>query len=154
MLYDIVDDTSGLNMSLDLLSYNMSSEMLLDSCNLTSLLSHVYQIIGNDPFRKLMEGLNAYVTPLTIAVGLVGNAVSFLVFTRTHLKRQSSSIYLASLALIDIVFLFSLIIVWLSWIKVRVRSSFQTHPSCLGLLIAFICKSIIYCVLNYIFMRF
>ena len=94
---------------------NLSSS--LESCNI-SFLDHFQHLIGNDPFRKIMEGLNTYLTPFTIVVGLWGNVLSFIVFTRTHLKQQSSSVYLASLALADVVFLLSLIIVWLSWIKV------------------------------------
>lgn len=39
-----------------------------------------------------------YVTPMLVLLGIVGNSLSFLVFSTTHLRRQSSSVYLASLA--------------------------------------------------------
>jgi hypothetical protein len=38
-----------------------------------------------------------YVTPILVLLGVVGNTMSFLVFSMTHLRRQSSSVYLASL---------------------------------------------------------
>ena len=38
-------------------------------------------------------------------VGCVGNVLSFLVFTTTYLRRLSSSVYLAALAVVDTVFL-------------------------------------------------
>ena len=44
--------------------------------------------------------------------------MAFLVFTATHVKRQSSSVYLASLALADLSFLLALTVVWLGWINV------------------------------------
>lgn len=67
-----------------------------------------------------MNELNIYFTPVIIVIGVTGNLMSFLVFTTTHLRRQSSSVYLASLAMADIGFLCSLFIVWLSWIKVNI----------------------------------
>ena len=72
----------------------------------------------SEGFKKIMDDLNIFITPIIIFIGITGNFLSFLVFTLTHLRRQSSSTYLASLAIVDIVFLLSLGIVWLSWIRV------------------------------------
>lgn len=85
-------------------------------CNLTALMNN--NLMGNDIFKIVMEKLNVYFTPIIILIGTTGNLLSFLVFTATHVKRQSSSVYLASLALVDILFLMCLLIVWLSWIRV------------------------------------
>ena len=71
-------------------------------------------------FKKVMDELNIYITPFIIIIGVTGNFLSFLVFTLTHLRRQSSSVYLASLAIVDIVFLCNLCIVWLSFIKISI----------------------------------
>lgn len=78
----------------------------------------VEEEIVNNTFRKLMDVVNIYLTPVIIIIGMTGNLTSFLVFTLTHLRRQSSSVYLASLALADLGFLFCLSIIWLSWIKI------------------------------------
>ncbi len=43
-------------------------------------------LLGNDVFRKVMDGLNKYVTPIIILLGTAGNLLAFLVFTTTHLK--------------------------------------------------------------------
>ena len=82
------------------------------------------EVTGKDPYKRLMNDLNIYFTPVIILVGTAGNLLSFLVFTATHLKRQSSSVYLASLAIVDIMFLLSLSIIWLSWIKVNLFHRF------------------------------
>lgn len=42
--------------------------------------------------------LNTLYMPLVIVIGLVGNFLSFLVLSTTHLKMRSSSYYLAALA--------------------------------------------------------
>ena len=55
---------------------------------------------------------------MIIILGVTGNVLSFFVFAFTHLQRQSSSIYLATLAIVDTVFLLSLLIVWLGWLKI------------------------------------
>ncbi len=74
--------------------------------------------LGFGWFRRLMDGLNIYFTPVIILVGMVGNLLSVIVFVNTYLSRQSSSIYLASLAVADLLYLLSLTVVWLSWIHV------------------------------------
>ena len=63
--------------------------------------------------RYAIRNFEVYFVPVIIAVGLVGNVLSFLVFTYTYLRRLPSSIYMAALAIADTVFLF---ILFLSWI--------------------------------------
>ena len=67
-----------------------------------------------DYFKLCMDYLTLYLTPVIILVGLIGNLVSFLVFSLTYLHRLSSSVYLASLAVVDSGFLIVLFFVWLS----------------------------------------
>ena len=69
--------------------------------------------------KNIMSALNIYLTPLIIGVGVLGNLASFLVFVATLLRRQSSSIYLACLAIADIGFLLALLVGWLSWLKLH-----------------------------------
>lgn len=76
-----------------------------------------------DDFKTLLNFLNLYITPFIIAIGLIGNIISFLVFSMTHLKRLSSSIYLAALSVADTGFLLSLTVVWLSRIDVPIFHS-------------------------------
>ena len=84
-------------------------------------------LLGSDAFRKIMDYLNVYLTPIIILLGAAGNLVAFLVFTTTHLNRQSSSVYLASLAVVDMLFLLCLSVIWLSWVRVNI---FHRHIWC------------------------
>ena len=76
-----------------------------------------------DDFKLILNFLNLYVTPFIIAIGLTGNIISFLVFSMTHLKRLSSSIYLAALSVADSGFLLSLTVVWLARVDVPIFHS-------------------------------
>jgi len=69
-------------------------------------------------FRRIMDVFNLYLTPVIIVLGVIGNVLSFLVFSVSHLRRNSSSVYLATLALVDTGFLLSLLIVWLDKVDV------------------------------------
>lgn len=82
-----------------------------------------------DPFKKILDFLNLYLTPLIIIVGIIGNTACFLVFSLTHLRRLSSSIYLCTLALADTGFLLTLFIVWLDRIEIGI---FRTNGVCQG----------------------
>lgn len=53
----------------------------------------------------LFTVLQNYVIPILSAIGLVANFLSFLVFTRSRLKKKSFSVYLAALAISDNCFL-------------------------------------------------
>ncbi len=67
---------------------------------------------------KCLDFFNFYYLAIIIIFGMVGNTLSFLVFTRTHLKLRSSSYYLAALALADLGFLLTLLVVWLNHVGV------------------------------------
>lgn len=69
-------------------------------------------------FAMFCWGLHKFLTPVIIVVGLVGNVTSFLVFVRTHVRRLSSSVYLAALAIADTGFLVQLFITWLNYIRI------------------------------------
>jgi hypothetical protein len=51
-----------------------------------------------------------YLLPFIIGMGIIGNIMSFVVFTFSRLKRMSTSVYLAALALSDTGFLFCVVI--------------------------------------------
>ena len=74
----------------------------------------------SDTFKELMGYLHLYLTPIIIIIGVTTNIVSFLVFMCTPMRLQSSSIYLASLALSDCLFLVSLFISWFGWLKIHI----------------------------------
>ena len=68
--------------------------------------------------QQLLWGLNKFLTPVIILIGLVGNVTSFFVFVRTHVRRLSSSVYLAALAVADTGFLLQLFVTWLNYVRV------------------------------------
>lgn len=61
-----------------------------------------YQVMGFTemchPFSKYLHTLHMFYTPTIVVVGFVGNVLSFLVLSTTHLNMRSSSYYLAALA--------------------------------------------------------
>jgi len=67
-----------------------------------------------EAFVDIVDFLNQYYLPAIIALGLVGNLLSCVVFLNTHLRLRSSSYYLAALASVDFCFLVSLVLVWLN----------------------------------------
>ena len=71
--------------------------------------------------------INIFVIPIFVLVGIVGNTISFIVFVYTHLKYNSSSVYLAALNIVDTGFLLSLIPAWLGWVHVDI---FHTDGWC------------------------
>ncbi|KAL1506670.1 hypothetical protein ABEB36_005993 [Hypothenemus hampei] len=58
--------------------------------------------------------LNIFYTPMIILGGFVGNFLSFLVLSTTHLKMRSSSYYLAALALSDSGYLVTVVVIYCS----------------------------------------
>ena len=82
----------------------------------------------NDPeqacyYAKLLRVVNVldfYLLPLISVVGCIGNVLSFVVFTTTYLRRLSSSVYLAALAVADTIFLLVLLFNWLTVFGIRV----------------------------------
>ena len=70
-------------------------------------------------FDVFVDILSQYGIPLIIAVGCVGNTLSFSVFVGSHLKFQSSSVYLAFLNFVDTLFLLILFIGWLYKVNIN-----------------------------------
>ena len=92
--------------------------------NLTQSLWHFKNSRNStkDVFKQVVDNLNIYFTPVIITVGLIGNTMSLLVFSLTHLQRLSSSFYLSSLAMADLGFLLGISIVWLERVNVPLYS--------------------------------
>ena len=89
--------------------------------NISGLLWHLQKNKRRgDGFKQVLDFLNVYFTPVIILVGVVGNVMSFLVFSLTHLTRLSSSVYLAALSMADTGFLLALSVVWLSRVGMSV----------------------------------
>lgn len=51
--------------------------------------------------------------PVIVTVGLFGNTLSLLVFSGNSMKKSSCSVFLASLAFVDNIFLLSLLLTWI-----------------------------------------
>ena len=91
----------------------------VDHVNLTSEYDATLQ--------SVVEGLNRYGLPAVIGVGIVGNFVSFIVYSTSSLRHQSSSVYLAFLNMVDLLFLLCTSIIWLGWLRVYI---IHTHGWC------------------------
>ncbi len=63
-------------------------------------------------FQALVCYLDLYLVPVIAAVGLAGNVLSFVVFVCTYMRRLSSSIYLAALAVANTGFLVCILVSW------------------------------------------
>lgn len=59
--------------------------------------------------------LNVVGNPIVIVVGLTGNGLCLLVVLGSHLRRQSTTIYLAFLSMVDSVFLLTLVSLSIPW---------------------------------------
>ena len=74
-----------------------------------------------DPSQKgqtahsFIYGINKFGIPIIVFPGILGNTLALTVFLWTHLKLQSSSIYLAFLNMADTGFLISLLPNWSTW---------------------------------------
>jgi hypothetical protein len=119
----------------DLLNVNSTATRTSNSTaesNSTADVSHwLCECCGSDAagegcyprLLKVVEALDLYLIPIIVGVGIVGNTVSFLVFTATYLRRMSSSVYLAALAVVDTVFLILVFLTWLSNFGIQVRDA-------------------------------
>ncbi|ELU17949.1 hypothetical protein CAPTEDRAFT_202372, partial [Capitella teleta] len=69
----------------------------------------VYDMVSNSSHEhlsvRIIYYLDLYFVPIMVVVGLLGNLISFLVFVATYMRRLSSSVYLAALSMVDMVFL-------------------------------------------------
>ena len=124
----LTQDTNGTNLFMDGKNIRKSNASL-DSLDYRSHMLRTLAIKRSkaDDFKLILDFLNLYVTPFIIVIGLIGNIISFLVFSMTHLRRLSSSIYLAALSMADTGFLLSLTVVWLSHVNVPI---FQNQIWC------------------------
>ena len=94
--------------------YN-SSAFLSESHN-----SSVYNITESTGASDAVMYISMFITPIFILGGICGNTISFVVFVHTHLKYNSSSVYLAALNVVDSGFLLALLPAWLGWIHVDI----------------------------------
>ncbi|XP_064652613.1 probable G-protein coupled receptor 139 [Lineus longissimus] len=65
------------------------------------------------------EQFYAYVTPIIIVIGLIGNSISLNVFTSKGMRKQSASYYLAALSTADLLVL--VVYVLFEWIRKGLR---------------------------------
>ncbi|XP_065361936.1 5-hydroxytryptamine receptor 1-like [Calliphora vicina] len=64
--------------------------------------------------------LSFYYIPIIVGTGSIGNILSVFVFFSTKLRKLSSSVYLAALAVSDTCFLFGLFAQWLNFVDVHI----------------------------------
>ncbi|XP_030767567.1 thyrotropin-releasing hormone receptor [Sitophilus oryzae] len=67
------------------------------------------------PFHSYLQFFTIFYTPIIVAIGLIGNLLSFFVLLTTHLKLRSSSYYLAALAISDFGFLVTVLITYCTY---------------------------------------
>lgn len=77
-------------------------------------------VIADTALRRASRYMDFYFVPCVIAVGLIGNTLSFLVFVLTNLKRLSSSAYLAALSISDSGFLLCVFFSWSNNINITI----------------------------------
>ena len=75
---------------------------------------------STDTFRDITRYVNIYLTPVIIAIGVPTNVISFIIFMHSSMRKQSSNVYLASMALADGGFLLTVLVNWLSWVDIHV----------------------------------
>ncbi|XP_067685284.1 thyrotropin-releasing hormone receptor-like [Haliotis asinina] len=78
-------------------------------------------------FHTFVNICNKYFIPIILITGITGNIISFVVFICSQLKRLSTSVYLAALALADTGFLICVGLGWLDNVGVNV---FRGNGSC------------------------
>lgn len=94
--------------NLNLTNLNISNE------DLNFLVNYVNESFTCKPciiLEVYMEKLHIYYVPILITIGLIGNFVSLFVFMGTHLKMHSSSYYLAALAVVEFLFVLTILFV-------------------------------------------
>jgi len=110
---NILKSDSNLNRSVQLFAEEADdnpspTQFLINSTSFYNLEETTKVTINNETITFAVQCLNFfnfYYLALIIFLGMVGNTLNFLVFTRTHLKLRSSSYYLAALALADLGYL-------------------------------------------------
>jgi len=110
----------------------MTSTIVVDLKNMTRTAvncSDPEQACYYAHILRVVNVLDLYLLPLISVVGCVGNVLSFLVFTTTYLRRLSSSVYLAALAVVDTIFLLVLFCSSMTAVGIQVRQRSSTASS-------------------------
>ncbi|CAH1782918.1 unnamed protein product [Owenia fusiformis] len=76
------------------------------------------EMIDHRVIADIVKSVNLYCIPFIVLAGIIGNSLSLLVFTCSHLKRVSSSVYLSALSITDTGLLVMIFIVWLESVNV------------------------------------
>ncbi|CAH1783730.1 unnamed protein product [Owenia fusiformis] len=93
----------------DELNMNMSQNMSSDEIDPWQInIYNEYPVM-----TKLVRNMHTYFLPFLITIGLTGNTLSALVFTKTYLKTISSSVYLTALAVSNNGYLISVLTLWM-----------------------------------------
>ena len=87
-----------------------TSSSMLDSNMTDFLLREWYS--KRDIRVGIIYNLDLHLVPAICVAGILGNALSFVVFTCTYLRRTSASIYLAALSVADACFLLAALVKW------------------------------------------
>ncbi len=123
---NILKSDSNLNRSVQLFAEEADdnpspTQFLINSTSFYNLEETTKVTINNETITFAVQCLNFfnfYYLALIIFLGMVGNTLNFLVFTRTHLKLRSSSYYLAALALADLGYLLTPMVAWLNQVGI------------------------------------
>ena len=98
------------------MNHTVSSDTLSSTLGPTD---DIAAALHGDSFEDLTKHINTFGIPVIIFVGLIGNSLSLAIFLGSHLKIQSSIVYLVFLNASDNLFLLCLGLgVWLGWIRV------------------------------------
>jgi hypothetical protein len=98
------------NLTLILFSNNSNDLNTNDTVNITSSANYD----GFSVTQTILDFINLYYLGTIIVVGLLGNGRNVYLFLRNKKELRSPSYYLAALALADVVFLVTLLILWLT----------------------------------------
>lgn len=90
-------------------SHNYTSSSTTYDENDWSTTSSESMTSSSSAWMQAIIWLNIVGNPIVIVVGLTGNGLCLLVVLGSHLRRQSTTIYLAFLSMVDSVFLLTLV---------------------------------------------
>ncbi|KAK2170406.1 hypothetical protein LSH36_3g25012 [Paralvinella palmiformis] len=102
-------------------AFNVNLSRTVSQPNYTSNRHLSFPTNGTEyeTFDRAIHYLNEIGIPLLVIFGCLGNMLSLVVFVSTHLRYQSSSVYLAFLNVVDTGFLLNLFLTWFSWLDIR-----------------------------------
>ncbi|KAH3751999.1 hypothetical protein DPMN_186607 [Dreissena polymorpha] len=89
----------------------------------------VYNVtdVSNTAFSDAVKVIRQFIVPFIVFVGLCGNTISLIVFSTRRMRRASSSVFLTALAVVDNLFLLSLL---MSWLDDEVHDIISSNLSC------------------------